>query len=278
MSTILERNISISSLLPAVILHGLQTEDEEKCLDEAAMCAVATLIVNTALGAIKALAKGHYKSFDANPGNAGCQSLAVELRRLSNLGLQDECRSLGATVLRIKELVNRRKGDAKDPLSLPHLFFQKEFGDVFVSKAMEYLLHCYLSAVLRTPYQKLDSGIVMTRSESSKLSMLSSKITLLDGALRRKIVEENQRTLTRLSVHAAHEMASRLTSLELKEKELVVTMLSAENTHVFTPDPQYEPKSFGCLFYEVKTALTHLQEEQAIVCLESIRVLLKPKF
>lgn len=276
MSIYLDGKSLIHSLLPRVMLEGLQGEEEAKVAqpilaDEHAMSATGLLIANIVLGAIKILQEGRYKSLDANPGDAGCQARALELRRLVGINLQEECSVLASSVSKIKVLMNNRRGSPKEQKKCaPLLFFYRHLGEVTISKEMEYILHCYLSTVLRTPYQKLENGVVMTRSEMSKLSILSSKITVLESALRRKIVEENQKTLSILSVEAMHSAATQVTSLASEEKQLMVTMLSHENTHLFTPDRKYEPKAFGCLFYEVKTLLIRLREGQALICLKSI--------
>jgi hypothetical protein len=271
MSIFLEKTLIVSSLLPKSLVQGLQTEKKEENLGEASMCAVALLIVNAVLGATKVLKQRNYKSLDANPGDGGCQARALELRRLTMMDLKDECASLEKIAKEIKTLVNIRKGNPKERLKCTSdVFFQNNFGALIVSKEMEYILHCYLSTVLRTPYQTLSNGVVMTRSEMSRLSVLSDKITVLDRDSRRKIVEENQKTLSMLSVAAIHFSATQITSLESEEKKLMITMLSPEQTHLFTPDVKYEPKAFGCLFYEAKTVLIRLREEQGIVCLKSI--------
>jgi hypothetical protein len=267
MSVSLEK-VPVSSLLPNSLIQRVQLEGEEKKLEEAQMCAIALLIINTVLGAVRVLKRGHYKALDANPGDGGCQTRALELYRLAMLDLEPECSALEKTASEIKALVNKRKGSPKERVKCPPLlFFQNHVGALRVSKEMEYILQCYLSAVLRTPYQVLENGVIMTKSE---ISTLSERITLLDALFRRKIVEENQKTLSLLSVEAVRFSAAQITSLASREKELIVRMLSAEQTHIFTPDIKYEPKAFGCLFYEIKTLLIRLREEQGISCLKSI--------
>jgi hypothetical protein len=271
MSISLDKTLLVSSLLPKSIINGLKTEKEEGKLGEAPMCATALLIVNTALGAIKALKQGNYTCLDANPGDGGCQSRALELRRLVMMDLQEECSALGKAASGLKSLVNKRKGNPKERSKYTsQAFFQDHLESLTISKEMEFILHCYLSTVLRTPYQTQTNGVVMTKSEVSKLSVLSDKITVLDTISRRKIVEINQKTLSLLSVAAMHFSATQIISLEPEEKELMVTMLSPEQTHIFSPDIKYESKAFGCLFYEVKTVLVRLREEQGIVCLKSV--------
>lgn len=271
----LGENVLVTSLVPKSFIQGLQSGKKHETLCETQMCSVVLLIVNIALGAIKALKQGQYKCFDANPGDGGCQSRALELRRLFMIDLKEEYTALEKVASGIKVLVNKRKGNPKERSKCTaQAFFQAHVGTLTMSKEMEYILHCYLSTVLKTPYQTLANGVVMTRSDASKLSVLSSKITsVLDTPSLRKIVEGNQTTLSMLSVAAMRFAASQVISLGSDEKEQMMTMLSPEHTHLFTPDIiKYEPKAFGCLFYEVKTVLTRLREEQGIVCLKSIVV------
>lgn len=271
MAITLNKKLLISSLLPQSIIDGLRTEDEDKKLGEAAMCATSLLIVNIALGAVKALEQRDYKALDANPGDAECQARALELRRLIKMDLKEECSALAKVALGIKNLVNIRKGSPKDRVKCTAgAFFQTHFGSLNISNEIEYIMHCYLSKVLRAPYHTHANGVIMTKSDISKLEVLSEKIQVLDYTFRRKILEENQKTLSMLSVAAMRVAATQVVTLESEEKELMITMLSPQHTHIFTPDIKYEPKSFGCLFYEMKTVLLRLREEQGIVCLKSI--------
>src|SRR5262249_45372517 len=133
MSISLEKTLIVSSLLPISLVQGLQTEKKEENLGEASMCAVALLIVNAVLGATKVLKQGNYKSLDANPGDGGCQSRALELRRLTMMDLKDECASLEKTAQVLKSLVNKRKGSPKERLKCTsHDFFQNNLGALTV--------------------------------------------------------------------------------------------------------------------------------------------------
>lgn len=261
------------TLLPKNLILRLHTEKKEENVGEKAMCAVALLLINTVSGTIKVLRQRNYKNLDANPGDGGCQNRALELKRLTLLeNLNEECQRLEKTAKEIKSLLNKRNSNQKEREKCSsHLFFESHFGSLTISKEMEYLVHCYLSTVLRTPCQRLPNGVVLTKSEMSKLSILSNKITVLDTFTRRKIVEENQKNLSELSVKAMHQFAMQVTSLDPEEKKLMVTMLSPEHTHFFSPDiNNYEPKAFGCLFYEIKTVLIRLREEQGMIALKSI--------
>ncbi len=268
----------MSSLLPTQIIEGLQAEDEEKKLGEGVMCAVATYMINSLLRAINTLEKGG--TDDANPGDGGCQNRALVNRRLKQIDLKAECESLKKSGEAIKKLLNNRQGNDKPKKCSSSTFIREQFGGLMISQEMEFLVHCHVSAVLRTPYETLSNGVVMTKSDMSKLSKLSNGIGKLDACKRHKIVEENQKTLSILSLVYLREEAAQISTLGNEEKELMILMLSEEHTHVYTPDPIYESKTFGCLFYEVKTVLIRLREEEALVALKGVRsfhLLLQPK-
>ena len=274
LSGLVNKTSLLSSLIPRSVVEGLLTEKEDDNLGESAMCAVALLIVNIILGTIKVRKANNFKSLDANPGDKGCQSRALVLRKLTRMDLEAEYATLNKNAQEIKKLVNTRKSSPKEQQKCPpHKFFCNHFEALTISKEIEYLLHCYLSTILRKPYQTLSNGVVMTKSDTGQLKVLSEKITILDISMRRKIVEENQKTLSVLSVAAMRIAAAEVSTLGPEEKNLMMTMLSPEHTHLFTPNFElYEPKAFVCQFYGVKTLLIRLREEHALVCLKSIVV------
>ncbi|MGL4539545.1 MAG: hypothetical protein ACRCU0_01020 [Candidatus Rhabdochlamydia sp.] len=243
-------------------------------LDEKKMCTVASFITKVVLSALEALKKHDYKKFDANPGDGGCQMRALELRRLMKMNLEEECSSLEKKVSKINSLVNERCNSKEKNSN----FFQSNFSELRISKDIEYILHCHLSATIKKICITQENGVIVTKSDISRLSKFNKKIDLLNSEFRRKIVEENQKQLSILSVEAVRALSEGIFSLEEKEKKLLLTMLSEEHVHVFTPDEKYEPKTFGCLFYEVKAVLTCLKEERGIVCLKSITKAKKEPF
>ena len=267
----------VKSLLPSLLIDKLTGPGDV----EGPMRATSFLIVNIVLKTIEAFKGDHFKLFDANPGDRGCQYRAFELLQLKVKGspFSEECSSLASAASRTKELLQKRQKEAKEIKNCSsQKFFQEQFSAVEVSKEMEYILHSYLSTVLRTPYKTFASGVVLTRSDVYKLEGLSSKITMkLTDGLPNKILQENQKKLSQLSIRAIREAARDLVSLPIEEKNLIVTMLSEENTHVLT-------RTFGCSFYGLKTVLYRLREEERVICLKSVvpqggqsfRVFLKP--
>ena len=254
----------VSSLLPSSLIDKLVEKGEV----EKPMCATSLLIVNIALEAIEALNADNYKAFDANPGDRGCQNLAFELRCLHLLGLpkQEERSALEIAASRIKSLIKERLSKEKERNKCSsQVFFKEQVSLLAMSKEMEYVLHCYLSTVLRTPYKTLETGVVLTRSEVYKLGKLSAKIEdKLREGFPSQILQENQQKLSHLSAEAMRASAEKISSLQVEEKELIRSLLSKENTRVV------RSRTFGCCFYGIKTVLLRLREEQGVICLKSI--------
>lgn len=277
----------VESFLPAPLVGKLQAS--EKPVSEKGMSTLSIVIVNLVLQTIEAMRKKNYILFDGNPGDDGCQCRALELRRLFQLDLGGESSALEKSVSQVKRCVMQRKDNQKEQKKCsPNAFFQGLLGQMKISKEMEFLLHCYLSKVFRTPYKQEKNGVIRTRSEVSKFTCLSKyerAIDLLGFKTRQRILELNQQALSKLSVESMRISACQTTLLRDEEKQLMPSMLSEANTHLFSPDPEsYLPKYFGCLFYEVKTLLVCLKEEGGLVGLKSIvpqgetpfLVLLKP--
>lgn len=261
-----------SSLLLSEFLNSIL----EGKVAEKPMLAAANLIVNTALGAIKALTNGELKRLDPNPGDGGCQMRAYLLFLWIKRGvLIQEADSLEKKMKAIFQSVNTRNAleygrGRKKPEGPSQQFFKKQFEEIAISKEMLFLLQCHLLAVTRQPYARLPSGIVMTRTEVSLLSLLSKKIDCVPLKERWKITEKAQEELSAASVAFLRDEAGALTSFGKEEKEHLLQMLSPEMTKVFTPDPKFLPKTFGCLFYECKAVLYRLREEEGLVCFKSI--------
>lgn len=259
---------AVSNLLPSTQI--LFNEIQHHGLQEQTMLALSILLTNVAGGAIDAFQKRKIKALDPNPGDGGCQIRAYLLYLfVSDKDIAKEALDLKGKIAERKQAVNKRSS-ANSLDSSPPIFFARQFNTVHLSKKMEFLLQCYLLAVTRTPCEQLANGIVVTKSEVSLLEKLSKKIAVVEGEFRRKIVETAQANLSASSVELLRTEAAKLTSFPPQEKEHLLFMLSGEMTHVFTPDLKYEPKTFGCLYYECKAILFRLREEQALICFKSI--------
>lgn len=270
----IERRNLVTSLLPDIITTKLSQRLREDSITDSAQYALALLISSSILGSIQSLEKRAYKDFDANPGEGGCQARALELRRIVQLdSVKEECGPLSAVAERIKATVQKYKGKQSKLVQLESCqFFTKEIGDIEISKEMEFLLHSYVSKVMRLPVKTLENGIVITKSDVGRLSMLSKNFDkCVEGVMRQRVLEQNQITLARISREAMRSHGNEIVSLEQREKQLLMEMLSIRNTKQFTEEPRkFLPKEFGCLFYEVKTLLTRLKEEKAVICLQNI--------
>lgn len=272
----LERHSFGKALLPeCLIKFVMESVDSSTDLH---MCAVARLVTQVVLRAIKAFNEKDYKLLDANPGDGGCQNRAIILLELTktNFGSLDGVLKKAGEV---DALITKRK-QTKQNLQ-PQLFFGEHFLEKRdLTPEMEYIFRCYLLTAIRSPYQTLPNGVVMTRSDSSRLSRLSKDLDKIKPIFRKKIVEENQAALSILSMQAMRFLAAK------QNNSLTTLMLSPEHTHIFSPNSdEFEPKAFGCLFYSVKTVLSCLRERQEIAFLktivpekkESYHILLKSK-
>ncbi|NGX57264.1 MAG: hypothetical protein K940chlam3_00152 [Chlamydiae bacterium] len=278
----------VSSLLPASVVKNLEspsTRGRKECTQENRVLCVSKLLINLIKGAASDYREGLYIKFDGNPGDSGCQNQALALRTISRLDLEEEFSSLASKAKEIQEIFNQRclmPRKEKRKQGSPFELFQRCFSKIEISKEMEYLLHCYLSAVMRAPVKTEDNGVVLTRCEINNLSNLSENITYIPMKRLKKILNNNKEILSVLSVNAVECEAKKLTSVAVSEKELIVKMLSPE--HRKTIKCFGELRTFGCLFYEVKTLIFGLRERQDVVCLrkilkegdEPVRIFLKP--
>ncbi len=238
------------------------------------MHAVSLLVANLIIKTIEALRTGNFLALDANPGDMGCQNRALALRTLYKMGLPSEVEleELETVAQRIKQSVQNRKGGSKRPDNRPpDVFFQHELQSLQISRAMEYALHSFLSKSMNQEFGFLEDGRVREKSNVGQLSKLSPQIDkFLNPSLKTNILENNQTKLSHLSLEAVRKEAEQISSLSPEEKGIMELMLSPEHTHIYTANPAYAPKTFGCHFYEVKTLLHRLREDRGIVCIKSI--------
>jgi hypothetical protein len=166
---------------------------------EGLMCKTALLMAGIFLGrggkstgVCNALERGLFKEFDANPGDGGCQLRALALRDISNRDLSEECKALKAEIEKIRGAVTARYNSHKEPEESSSIFFDREIRSIQISPEMDYLMHCHLLQVLRSPYQTLASGVVMTKTEMHKLTLFHPAADKIESDVRRFIVEESQ--------------------------------------------------------------------------------------
>ena len=264
-----------ATVLLAESLFGSEIEHIRE--SEGLMCKTSFLMTGIFLGrsgkstgVCNALERGLFKEFDANPGDGGCQLRALALRDISNRDLSEECKALKAVIEKIRGAVTIRYNSHKEPEESSSLFFDREVRSIQISPEMDYLMHCHLLQVLRTPYQTLASGVVMTKTEMHKLTLFHPAADKIESDIRRSIVEESQVRTSFLSMERIRAEADKITRLPPAELAIANEMLSERHTHVFTSDPRFTPKAFGCLFYAIKTLLQRLKEEQTLICLKGI--------
>jgi hypothetical protein len=246
--------------LPNALMARLQ-----RTYDDKEMLAVSTFLINVVSGTLKTLAEKQIKLLDPNPGDRGCQMRGFLLYQFcSEESLSEETRTLLPKIKSIKAVVDQRKGCPKKPVGSWE-FFQAQFGELYISKKMEFLTQCYLLAKMRQRKECLPNGVIRTKTESSLLQQLMPK--LRDVEKPGKLVEVAQARISVNSLELLLQEATKITSFFLTEKEHLLKVLSMSKRPTAGI---YEPKTFGCMFYEYKAILSRLREMQGLVCFKSI--------
>lgn len=187
--------------------------------------------------------------------------------------LRQEATELKAKAEKVKMFVENsysKSGKSKKFEGSAAVFFNKCMSDLTLSKEMEYLLQCFVLTVVRNPRRQDDRGVVYTDTAVSRLAKLSPRIVDVDVAVQTKITEMWKRECTASSVGLLREEAEKTTLLNGEEKAHMLFMLSPAMTRTLQPDLRYEPKTYGCLFYEYRAILSRLSEEQGVVCFKNI--------
>ena len=115
----------------------------------------------------------------------------------------------------------------------------------------------------------LPNGVVRTFTDNSLLEKrtLMPKMRWLLSLSRNKITKIAQVQISLNSLELLKEEAVRITSLPSQDKEHLLKILSITKCPVIE---KFEPKTFGCMFYEYKAILSRLREEKGLVCFKSI--------
>ncbi len=270
--------IPSSSLLAHAFLPPPFFEMAEKEeLEEKPMAAVALLVVNIFLGAIKkgtaigvipALVHRNFKAFDSNPGDAGCQNRALILREFLKIDMGVECEALHSTLMKVRQLVQRRKESPKFQVGSPAKFFETLFADLRISPEMEFLMHSHFLTVLRASYEVTSRGIVMTKTDISRMEWFCSTLNHVGREIRFAIAENSQHKLSLMTAERLRRALESSSLIPSKEKEVMRRMLSDEMTHLFSSDARFMPKTFLCQFFAVKSVLIRLREDRALILLK----------
>ena len=252
--------------LPNALMARLQRSSK----DDKEMLAVSTFLINVVSGTLKALAEKQIKLLDPNPGDRGCQMRGFLLYQFcSEESLSEEARTLLPKIKSIKGAVDQRKCCPKKTVESWE-FFQAQFGELFISKKMEFLTQCYVLAKMRQRKECLPNGVIRTKTESSLLQQLMPK--LRDVIEPSKIVELAKTRISVNSLELLQQESLKITSFPLTEKEHLQKVLSQSKRVSFPPKDGkvFEPQTFGCMFYEYKAILSRLREMRGLVCFKSI--------
>jgi hypothetical protein len=191
----------------------------------------------------------------------------------SNQALRKEAAGLKERAAEIMQIFmkNFTKRGQKKFEEKAYTFFSGQLGSLAVSKKMEFLLQGFALTRLRKPIKQDKKGVIYTATETGYLSLFSK---LLGGqpfnSWQKNITQYWTKEFTALSVALIREEAEKITCLEANKKERLRRMLSEACTHIYTPDPQFEVKTFGCCFYEYQAIITRLKEENGLVGFKNI--------
>ena len=236
---------------------------------EQRMLATAELLMNVMLQAGKSLKAMHLKEFDANPGDAGCQLRGLRIRELSlSEEVHGELAALVTKAEQIRQELNKRKSAAQRKESALD-FYKRMIAPLTVTKEAAYLLECRLLFALKQEHRVQDNGVIVTKTNPSKLLSFSNKLSIYHSDLHSKLVSDLQAKVSEESVAYIQDQAAAISTLPAEEKTLLIKMLAPERIHRPTV-AGYAPKAFSCAFYNMKAVLQRLREEQALVAIKSI--------
>lgn len=245
----------VNSLLSDEITRQVEGE---KIDDEHVVLTLVELVAKVGIEAANAFQKRYFLKFDSNPGEDGCQSRAAIMLHLSDVDLSEECQRIDGVCRQIKKLVEKRRGQVKPygDRSPTMAIFRRAIGEIRGSKEMEFLLLGRLLTILRTKFLETDEGIAVTKTEMSKLSMLTKYAGRIDGDIRRLIVSRSQ---------VRHTEQCNELMYELAQREICKRMSHPDNVMLYTADPAYSPKHFGCHYFEVVTLLDLVEAKKALL-------------
>jgi hypothetical protein len=239
-------NTAAHALLPEEMIRQLENGSSSKLsklLDSS-----CSLIVNALLQTIVEIKSQNYKRFDSNPLDFGCQNRALVLRSILEKNLTEELDFLEKEALEVQKLYQSK---AVSPINLLNSFP--------ISEEIEYLLHSYLLTVVRKFDKQLPNGVIITKMFPKALAEMSGGGTT---GFMQDVVKNSQRKLSAATADFMKREAGKIENSAIKEP--LMEMLSIE--HIRTQDR----RTFLCFFYAVKTMLTRLKEERALICIKSM--------
>ena len=205
-----------------------------------AACATSQFVANVILGTVKAIRSGDFKSFDPNPGDAGCQSRAAILHFL----LQDpsnmkELEALEEKARTVIDIFRKCKNNLKEQDAAG--LFQREVESIEISEDMAFLMNCYFLQVLRHPCHKpgvvnpAPNGVLTTESKLERLALLYKDIDrFLYREERVDILNEGQSRVSFQTAARMKGLAEKVASLPFQKRADDNYALSGKHLRIHT--------------------------------------------
>nr|NGX38117.1 hypothetical protein [Chlamydiota bacterium] len=139
------------SLISSILTNDMT---EEMSLNERKKVAGNTLMTNLVKRATRAFLSNNMRAFDGNPGDEACQLQARQLYQLlQSPDVIDEVKKVEQNI--------------------------KQIDTLCVSDDFLYILRCYLLTVTKIKDRVEENGIIVTKTEFNRISVLSKRINNL---------------------------------------------------------------------------------------------------
>lgn len=236
--------------------------------------ALTILVQHVVQGSFKALTRARYTAFDSNPADGGCQLRAHFVNQCTRSTLlSKELGLLAKQMMHTHKTLNKRYSDFrydKKCVGSAQADFHHHFDVLLPSKEIALLLQSFILKTLRIPYETLPSGIVMTRTEPSRLSLLSPSLTRhFSSAARATFIGDCQAITSEASLLMIREEAARVTGMDERTKSHLCAMLAPDM--VRRPAIKgFAPKAFGLLFYEIKAIFARCKAEGVTIAVRAL--------
>jgi hypothetical protein len=247
---------AVDAVLPSELIRQAQA-------NEKTMMAAAILVVNLIGETISFVEQKQPKGLDAYPGDRICQGRVIILPELFEK--PEVCQELQLLAEKIKAQQQVLKKRKQLQNCSPAEFFEKEIASLEISNDVHYLMDCRLLMVTRATHYIEPSGIVQSRADHGNLSKLSPDIDRVErfGSNFREQITQN--ACMRVSAQTMARLQE--TSRRMKIPELLQRMVG--EVVVYKPE-NFPPKSFGCQFFTMQLALTHLLERKMALAIRKI--------
>jgi hypothetical protein len=245
-------------LVDSVLLGHFNSDASEE-----AMVANAKLLIGLVNETVKQFLNNNPLEFDANPGDGACQAQALHLHALFQMPhLKEEAVALRGAIEQVKQHLQARRSGVKKEGSATE-FFQREVVPLTLSEEMLYLLRLRLFKFTKVRDKVLPNGIVVTRTEPSKLDSFAPNRF---GQERAQFVADAASRLAMQSILHMRAQEERLSCADPLRK----AMFKEEQIHRPVVDPRFASKPFSCLFFQIEVLLQALKERGAVIAIKSI--------